>query len=41
MPVLLHGEKGLCLDLRFKGSVSSYIERLVQKRRLIENFCPF
>ncbi len=25
LPILQHGEKYLCLDVRFKGSVSSYI----------------
>ena len=41
LPVLQHGEKGLCPDVRFKGSVSSYIKRFVEQRLFIATFCRF
>ncbi len=30
LSVFQHGEKGSCLDVRLKGSVSGYIERFVE-----------
>ncbi len=38
VPVRQHGEKDSCLDVRFKGSVSSYIERFVEQRLFIASF---